>query len=141
MSQTAPRSRESSATLPILKGKRERTRTSLRTSQLAYGQPWVWVFGGALVICLVMIVGLLYLIVRFGLPTFWPGPMVAMTTYEGNRVMGENVREDRYRPAENHFDRLPTAVRDAARTYVTGNKGFADRHLIKTGNFELTQSH
>ncbi|MEJ2720913.1 MAG: hypothetical protein P8181_07200, partial [bacterium] len=44
-----------------------------KTSLLAHGEPMVWLTGGALAVCLVMIVGLLGLIVVQGASTFWPG--------------------------------------------------------------------
>ena len=47
-------------------------RSALRLN--AHGQPTVWLFGGALAICLLMILGLLYVVIRNGMATFWPEP-------------------------------------------------------------------
>jgi phosphate transport system permease protein len=141
MSTDSIRSVDSSSTLPILGPVISRRSGELRTSQLAYGQPWVWLFGGTLVICLVMILGLLYLILRFGLPTFWPKPVVALTTLQGGKIMGEQVRTDRYTPEKEALAKLPEKFRGPAQQHVAGQNGMADRELIKIGNFELTQTH
>lgn len=141
MSKAMRPSVESSSTLPILSSVSSRRIGKMRTSQLAYGQPWVWLFGGTLIICLTMILGLLFIIVRYGLPTFWPSRIVGITTKSGGKYLGDVVREDRYRPEQGHFNKLPALVQDEARRYVSDRRGFSDRRLIKIGNFELTQSH
>ncbi len=132
---------ESSATLPILSTPTSRRSGSLRTSQLAYGQPWVWLFGGTLIICLTMIVGLLYLIFRNGLPTFWPKPIVAITTLDDKKWMGEMVRDDEYLPDATALSKLSPIVKAAAEKRLAEQQGKAKRELIKVGNFELTQTH
>ncbi|MFT3882514.1 MAG: phosphate ABC transporter permease PstA [Gemmatales bacterium] len=141
MSTTKRPVNESSSTMPILSSVSSRRVEKLRTSQLAYGQPWVWLFGGTLIICLVMIVGLLFLILRFGIPTFWPSKVVGITTFAGAKYMGDVVRTEEYRPEESHVNKLPTALQEAARKYITDRKGTVERQLIKIGNFELTQTH
>ena len=67
MSTTKRPVNESSSTMPILSSVSSRRVGKMRTSQLAYGQPWVWLFGGTLIVCLLMIIGLLFLILRFGI--------------------------------------------------------------------------
>ena len=47
-----------------------------RTSLVAFGLPMIWSNGGALVVALVMIVGLLVLVFYQGTSTFWPVPLV-----------------------------------------------------------------
>lgn len=141
MSVPARSSVESSSTLPILGSVVSRRSGALRTSQLAYGQPWVWLFGGTLVICLVMILGLLFIILRYGLPTFWPKPVVAITSLAGGKVMGELVRSDRFIPGKEVVEKLPAALQASARQYIEQHDGNAERELIKIGNFELTQTH
>lgn len=132
---------ESSSTLPILSSVSSRRVEKLRTSQLAYGQPWVWLFGGTLIICLVMIIGLLILILRFGIPTFWPSRIAGITTIAGARYLGDVVREELYRPEENHIVKLPAKLQEAARKYIIDHQDKVVRQLIKIGNFELTQTH
>lgn len=141
MSTTKRPVNESSSTMPILSSVSSRRTENLRTSQLAYGQPWVWLFGGTLIICLVMIVGLLFLILRFGIPTFWPSRVVGITTMAGAKYMGDVVRTEEYRPEESHISKLPPALQEAARKYIAEHKGNSERQLIKIGNFDLTQMH
>ncbi len=137
-SQSTPSKLDSSASLIIVSTSR---RQNLRTSQIAYGQPMVWLHGGALVICLVMIIGLLLLILRNGIPTFWPKPLTQITTQSGQSVMGEIVRDEQFRPAQNVFDALPSALRAQAVEQVAHQNGQAQRRLFKIGNFEFTQKH
>jgi len=141
MSTTKRPVNESSSTMPILSSVSSRRVEKLRTSQLAYGQPWVWLFGGTLIICLVMIIGLLFLILRFGIPTFWPSRVVGITTIAGAKYMGDVVRTEDYRPEQNHIDKLPPKLQEAARKYIAEHRGQVERQLIKIGNFELTQTH
>lgn len=140
MSHT-PRTNDSSSTMPILSTPNSRRSGSLRTSQLAYGQPWVWLFGGTLIVCLAMIIGLLYLIFRNGLPTFWPKPVEAISTLDGNKWMGEIVRDDSFQPDAVSLAKLSPVVRAAAEKLLAQQDGVAKRQLIKVGNFELTQTH
>ena len=80
----------------------------------------VWLTGGSLAICVVMIVGLLALIVWQGITTFWPRPMVELTLADGRTVMGEVTRDEQYQNAQGTD---------------------ATRRLIRTGNFDLTGIH
>ena len=140
MSQTS-KVGESSATLPILSTLTSRRSGSLRTSQLAYGQAWVWLFGGALVICLAMIVGLLFLIVRYGLPTFWPKPILAVSTIHQQKWMGEIVRREDYRPEPGATQQLAESIKTTVEKHLAENQGVSERILIKVGNYKLTQTH
>jgi phosphate transport system permease protein len=63
-----------------------------RTPLSARGEPMVWLTGGALVVCLVMIVGLVGMIVTHGLTTFWPRPIERVTLNSGEVFLG--VRTD-----------------------------------------------
>jgi phosphate transport system permease protein len=84
-------------------GPRHRTRSSL----LAHGQPMVWLHGGALVICLCMIVGLLLLVLYQGLPTFWPGEVVQVRLIDGKVYMGEVIRTETYQVPDNALQLVP----------------------------------
>ena len=78
---------------PPAKGLARKPRGKSRTSLLARGEPMVWLNGGALAVCLCMILGLLLLILRQGLGTFWPVPAVEIHTLGGSRYLGEVIRE------------------------------------------------
>ena len=73
------------------------------TSLSSHGEPFVWLAGGAMAICLAMIVGLLALVLWQGGGTFWPGRVVVLELLDGTRLSGEvNVEED-YEPAEQAY--------------------------------------
>ena len=101
----------------------------------------VWSNGAALMLALAMIVGLLGLVFYQGMSTFWPRPAIQVTTSAGKKYLGEIVREDRFKPEASAFDALPTDARAAAKSTVDSQKGFSERRLLRTDNFELSGSH
>ncbi len=80
----------------------------------------VWLTGGALVLSVLMVVGLLGLVTVQGIATFWPGPLVQLTMQDGRVLMGEinRVEED------------PGSTAD-----------ITTRTMIRTGNFDLSGTH
>jgi len=110
-------------------------------SLLAHGEPLVWLTGGGLALCVVMIVGFLGLVLYQGTTTFWPSPVVSIETLSGRTIVGEVTREEAFRPAPAVFDRLPEECRAEARRDVETRDGWARRKLVRTGNFELTGEH
>jgi ABC-type phosphate transport system permease subunit/ABC-type phosphate transport system auxiliary subunit len=58
------------------------------TPPSALGEPMIWLTGGALVVSLVMIVGLVGMIVTQGLTTFWPRPVEQVTLQDGSVFLG-----------------------------------------------------
>jgi len=70
----APGMRRVARTGPGATGRRRRSRGA--GSMLAQGQPAIWLTGGALVVSVTMIVGLLLLVLWQGIGTFWPVPVV-----------------------------------------------------------------
>lgn len=91
-------------------------------SLAAAGEPMLWLGGGALTICLVMIAGLFALILWQGMSTFWPQRVERMEVAGGGVFMGEVTR--RQGPAED----VPGA-------------SSGGRRLVRTANYRLTQSH
>jgi phosphate transport system permease protein len=119
-----------------------RRRTGRRVTTLsAYGEPMLWLTGGALAIALVMIAGLVGLVVVQGASTFWPTALVHVTTAGGQSLMGEVAVTETYRPSDAAFERLPAGERDAARAAVAERGGEERRRMLRTGNFELTGTH
>lgn len=53
------------------------------------GDPFVWLTGGALALCLLMIVGLVALILVNGLQQFWPSNLTELELKDGQKVLGE----------------------------------------------------
>ncbi len=112
------------------------------TSLLARGEPAVWLTGGALAVCCVMIVGLLALVVWQGARTFWPRPVVEYVLHDGTRVMGQVTRRETRVVRAADVDRLDAAVAERVRQRL-GADGTArmERRLVRTGNFERTGEH
>ena len=52
------------------------------------GRPFIWVTGGALACCLLMIAGLVVIVVTNGLGFFWPAELVVCRLTSGERVLG-----------------------------------------------------
>ena len=55
------------------------------------GEPFIWLTGSALALCLFMISGLVGVILYHGLGAFWPKDMVEYRTTDGRKVMGRVV--------------------------------------------------
>jgi phosphate transport system permease protein len=118
-----------------------RRRRSLRAvSLLAQGEPMLWLTGGGLALALVMILGLLALVVWQGTTTFWPVPVVQVTT-PGGIFAGEVTREERYRPRSDEIAALPAEMQGRAQAALVTTGGWATRRLVRTGNYELTNEH
>jgi ABC-type phosphate transport system permease subunit/ABC-type phosphate transport system auxiliary subunit len=126
-----------SGTRPAAPAKLRRRSTSI----FARGEPMIWLTGGSLMVCVVMIVGLLVLILSFGMSTFWPGPVTKLETFDGKVYMGEITRTDSYEIDEELLARLNPEELERVR----GERGLEDmlsqRRLVRTGNFRLTQTH
>ncbi|HEV3024510.1 MAG TPA: hypothetical protein VGX76_18670, partial [Pirellulales bacterium] len=112
-----------------------------RTSLGAHGEPMVWLTGGALGVALAMIIGLLSFVVAEGVVTFWPAPLIQISTLDGRVLLGEVTRSEAYHPDEQAFADLEPAVAEKARAAVATDGGAARRRLLRTENFELTGNH
>src|SRR4051812_12551536 len=75
-------------------------RGSSHTSLTAHSEPMLWLTGGSLAVCLLMIVALLAAIVWFGLVTFWPTSIVRAYLVDNTVAMGEDTRQETYYPSE-----------------------------------------
>jgi len=113
------------------RGGRWRRRRGIDRSQ---GEPLLWLIGGALGIALLMIAGLLLLVVVQGASTFWPRPIVEVTTTDGRHYLGEITRTETYPVSPDALAALPEATREK----IAAADGLARRRLIHTGNFDLT---
>ena len=107
----------------------------------AFGEPLVWLTGGALALCLLMIVGLLVLVFWQGFTTFWPAPVVRTVLRDGRVLMGEVTRDEDYVPRADEVDEVPEPGRAAARAAVAARGGVDRRRLVRTGNYELSGTH
>jgi len=112
-------------------------RTKIKKSMVwdfkSRGEPFLWPFGGALVIGIFMIIGFLVLIIYNGILTFYPGPIEVVSLRDGSVLAGELTRLERFRPSSKDLEQLPEEVQNQ----IAAQKGFATRQLYHTGNFDL----
>lgn len=99
----------------------------------ARGEPFVWGLGGALALGILMVVGFIALVLYNGIMTFYPQPLELVRLTGGGIVAGELERIESYRPGPDELERLPEAIRGR----ITAAKGFAERLLYRTGNYDL----
>jgi phosphate transport system permease protein len=111
------------------------------SSLLANGEPMIWLTGGALALALAMIVGLLALVLTRGLGTFWPEPLVQLRTVDGQVLLGETTRHEKYRPSDQLIAEMPSEIAERIRTSMDNPDGTAHRRLVRTGNYDLTATH
>lgn len=93
----------------------------------ARGEPFAWSLGGALAICVLMIVGFVALILYNGFLTFYPRPVVVVELKDGTRVAGDLMRSETFRPLNE----------DQSNTNEAQDSGVSKRILLRTGNFDL----
>jgi phosphate transport system permease protein len=124
---------------PSLPGGKDRRRRKLTAaaSVVSRAEPALWATGGAMIVCMVMIAGLLGFILYSGFSTFWPVPIVEVTLNNGTHHMGEITRRGSFEPSEERLATVPESFREAVRN----NNGISSRKLIRTGNFRLTGEH
>ncbi|HMK37263.1 MAG TPA: phosphate ABC transporter permease PstA [Desulfomonilaceae bacterium] len=97
------------------------------------GEPFLWGFGGALIIGLLMIVGFVVLILYNGLLTFYPQPVQVVTLADGSVVAGELFRSETFKPGPDILEKLDEKVRER----ISDAHGLVRRYLYRTGNFDL----
>lgn len=113
---------------------------TLKTPAGAYGDPMLWLSGGALATCLVMIIGLLLWVLVQGGSTFWPLSVYQYETLGGDTLMGELARVEQYRPEQADRNQLAAMIEDVT-AVLASQDGWATRRLIRTGNFEISGEH
>ncbi|WP_419570296.1 phosphate ABC transporter permease PstA [Rheinheimera sp.] len=95
------------------------------------GTPWIWLNGGAIALCLVMVIGILGLIAVRGGSHFWPADLqqTEWTPEQGEKktILGELVRSELV---------SATMVREAGATVPEGRDSVT-RYLVKVGNRDI----
>jgi phosphate transport system permease protein len=95
------------------------------------GSPWIWLNGGAVALCMVMVVGLLALIAVRGFGHFWPANVLQTSIVDNtgarHTIMGEAVRSEII---------SATIARDNGYA-VPADVELVTRHLIKQGNRDI----
>lgn len=96
------------------------------------GSPWIWLNGGAVTLCMLMVIGLLGLIAVRGFGHFWPANVVltSATDNAGSKqiIMGEVVRSEVISAA---------VARDNGFT-IAPERELITRYLMKLGNKDIT---
>ncbi|OYV81017.1 MAG: hypothetical protein B7Z73_18575, partial [Planctomycetia bacterium 21-64-5] len=76
-----------------------------------------------------------------GISTFWPAPLVQLGLRDGRTILGEVTRRETFRPEERFYATLEGPWAGEVRAQVEAAGGVAKRELLRTGNFELTNTH
>ncbi len=107
---------------------------------LAYGEPMVWLTGGALAVAVLMILSLLGLIVWQGIGTFWPVAIVEVVTVDGRALMGQVTRDSEFTLNAASSTTLPPEAAKRARQLL---KPMIEAHLAEieaTGEARVAQA-
>jgi phosphate transport system permease protein len=107
----------------------------------AHGEPLLWLTGGALVVALAMIVGLLIVVIYQGVATFWPAQVIELTTSDGTLLLGERAATEEFKPTEEFLASLPADAAARARQELQSHPDQLERILLRTGNFDLSGTH
>jgi phosphate transport system permease protein len=108
---------------------------STRASDLAaYGEPHLWMLGGALALGIVMVVGFLILVAWNGVDTFLPRPVAVVSLTDGKLVAGEPSRAEVFRVPIDRLATLPPETQNR----IKSDNGHARRTIYRTGNYDLT---
>ncbi|MCB9832409.1 MAG: phosphate ABC transporter permease PstA [Planctomycetes bacterium] len=127
---------------PAGKTKARKRPRKVGVSLRARGEPMIWLTGGALVICIAMIAGLLGLVLYQGFATFWPGELLRYELRDGQVLMGELAREETHRPDESMLAGLAEDEQTVARDLLgKSEEGVLARRLVRTGNYDITRTH
>ena len=111
-------------------------------SVLAQGEPMLWLCGGALAVCILMIAGLIAMVLWFGLGTFWPGPLVQVTLHDNTTLLGEVTGAERYDISAQAINNLDAELAAGLRARADQDgRVRATRRLLRTENYELTNEH
>jgi phosphate transport system permease protein len=100
----------------------------------ARGEPMLWLCGGALALCLLMVTGLLVFVAWQGFSTFWPVAAVQVRLVDGPVYLGEVTRHDTFEPTPAQIDDLPEASRRDAAVRVQAQGGTSERRLVRAGH-------
>ncbi len=96
------------------------------------GSPWIWLNGGAVSICMIMVIGLLGLIAVRGLSHFWPANILQTTVVDkagvGQVILSEVVRSEVI---------LAAVARDNG-YIIEPDRKLITRYLMKLGNRDVT---
>ncbi len=128
------KSTSAEATAPIESSRRSRgyrRHPSNYTVLTAQAEPLVWGTGGALVIALIMIIGLLAFIVYEGMSTFWPRPIQQMTLLGDKVILGEVLDQEKYKLDSGFLDNQSAELKPVLTAAAEYNDGVLQRWLVR----------
>lgn len=102
-----------------------------QTPLAAYGEPMIWLTGGALVLALLMVITLVGLLVWNGGQTFWPKQVVQFETALGEVVLGQIQRQETWTPDEDQFSLLEADERARVESALSQGGGVSQRVLVR----------
>ena len=114
-------------------GEKTQIRKSMVWDFKSRGEPFLWSFGGALIVGIFMIIGFLILILYNGTLTFYPDRIDVLTLRDGSVIAGEPTRSESFKPTTQELEQLPQETQKQ----IAAQKGFAKRQLYHIGNFDL----
>lgn len=96
------------------------------------GSPWIWLNGGAVTLCMLMVVGLITLIAVRGFGHFWPANVLQTTVTDSagkqHIILAEMVRNEV----------IPASVARDNGYEIPQGQELITRYLMKLGNRDLT---
>ncbi|MFN0197307.1 MAG: phosphate ABC transporter permease PstA [Planctomycetaceae bacterium] len=119
-----------------------RRRGNPAATVMARGEPMVWLTGGALAFSILMILGLLLLIFFQGTKTFWPVPVMRAELMDGTYRQGEVIDEESFMITKGSLKTYAAETRKSGLKFLGDRESAeADRIMLRSGNFELTNTH
>jgi len=116
----------------------------------AFGEPTVWLMGGALATCLALVAVVILLIVGEGLTTLWPKPIERVELRSGETFLALPMGTETYTPTAADLERLRALDGEGAETsheigLESGSEGGAapdelTRRRFRLGNRDLGRS-
>lgn len=100
----------------------------------AQAEPLVWGTGGALILALVMIIGLLIFIFCEGMATFWPRQIQQMTLVGGKVALGEVLEQENYKPDSSFFANQSPELKPLLTAAAAEHDGELQRSLVRGSN-------
>ncbi|GAB5406541.1 MAG: hypothetical protein Aurels2KO_47720 [Aureliella sp.] len=122
------------------KAPRKRARRTLESgySLLSRGEPQIWLIGGMLVVCLLMITALLSLILYRGLPAFWPRQVDWMVLDDGSQEIGQpQYRQAGLTGGQDKDEENEAEVKVAIEAAISDEYS----SYYRTGNYRLSGVH
>ena len=95
-------------------------RTRSVQTLIARGDPMVFLTGGALAVCLAMVVALVAFVIYRGVATFWPSAVHQLELADGTLYVGEKTREESFDLTPQFFKSEPPLVRARLREELFG---------------------